>query len=374
MIKVFNLFKEKLNANELKLRNYKLQYIFHLFSFHLINDSVDFNQKIIFNKIIVIDYTPDDDDDGYFIICFDNNLLIIKQNLLILLDNFFKNNIDSVIIFLNNSKKYFDKYITCKYRESSDENFISDEIENFVVEFNIKESTKSLKDFWKKISFSIAAYLIQKSYEKTKINRMKICFDDKSNERKEIEYNKNGFIRIKIIASSNLSIINLVYSIEKEELFVIKKRLYNDEKHDIHQREIYNYKKIQGYSPFICKFYGSNQNCDEKFVILEFINGKTLNDELAELNENEKKKILFEIMLSIEFIHNNHFVYRDLKPNNVMIDSNKIAILIDFDRMISFNEDKILDSISLTGSFGTSYSAPEFEECKFSYESDIYSI
>lgn len=27
-------------------------------------------------------------------------------------------------------------------------------------------------------------------------------------------------------------------------------------------------------------------------------------------------------------------IYRDLKPNNVMIDENKTAVLIDFDRLI----------------------------------------
>ena len=45
----------------------------------------------------------------------------------------------------------------------------------------------------------------------------------------------------------------------------------------------------------------------------------------------EKYTIILQIMLSIVFLHLNGYIYRDLKPSNIMIDSNKTAILIDFD-------------------------------------------
>ena len=52
----------------------------------------------------------------------------------------------------------------------------------------------------------------------------------------------------------------------------------------------------------------------------------------------EKYTIILQIMLSIVFLHLNGYIYRDLKPSNIMIDSNKTAILIDFDWMINFND------------------------------------
>ena len=40
-------------------------------------------------------------------------------------------------------------------------------------------------------------------------------------------------------------------------------------------------------------------------------------------------------MMIIHYFHTNKLVYRDLKPKNVMIDENKNAIIIDFDRMLN---------------------------------------
>lgn len=51
------------------------------------------------------------------------------------------------------------------------------------------------------------------------------------------------------------------------------------------------------------------------------------------LDFNDKIKIFFEIILVLKYLYDNKFVYRDLKPNNIMINKNKNAILIDFDRM-----------------------------------------
>ena len=72
------------------------------------------------------------------------------------------------------------------------------------------------------------------------------------------------------------------------------------------------------------------------------MNGRTLNKiSDIHLTKDEKITILFELMITLEFLHRNHFIYRDLKPNNVIIDKNKTIVLIDFDRMI--NADDIVD-------------------------------
>jgi len=40
--------------------------------------------------------------------------------------------------------------------------------------------------------------------------------------------------------------------------------------------------------------------------------------------------IAAEILISLEKLHENHIIYRDLKPDNVVIDKDGHAILTDF--------------------------------------------
>ena len=79
-------------------------------------------------------------------------------------------------------------------------------------------------------------------------------------------------------------------------------------------------------------------------------------------------RIIVDIMIAIEYLHDHKFIYRDLKPNNVMIDSKGSVVLIDFDRMIMSN-----NKITKTFSF-YEYSAPESQYGNHKIESDIYSL
>ena len=70
------------------------------------------------------------------------------------------------------------------------------------------------------------------------------------------------------------------------------------------------------------------------------------------------------------YLKENNYIYRDLKPNNVMIDINNQVILIDFDRMIEN------DASNYTKDFSPYFVAPEItqENGIITDRSDIYSI
>lgn len=68
-------------------------------------------------------------------------------------------------------------------------------------------------------------------------------------------------------------------------------------------------------------------------------------------------------MVVIEYIHYNGFIYRDIKPDNFIVDENKSLYLIDFDEMIKKSS---LDLNSeFTTNFQSEFVAPEIVEGKF---------
>ena len=90
------------------------------------------------------------------------------------------------------------------------------------------------------------------------------------------------------------------------------------------------------------------------------------------LQMKDKVKIIFQVMIVIEYLHSKNFVYRDLKPDNIMIDQNKTAILIDLDRMI--DQEEMIENTYHTTLIHL-FAAPEIaNNQKFSYSADIYSI
>lgn len=154
-----------------------------------------------------------------------------------------------------------------------------------------------------------------------------------------------------------------------EQLYVIKKPYGSDE--DIKKkphREIYNYQRIK--HPFIPKYYGAT---NKGYPVIEFINGKTLVQiKVLKLSESEKIKMIVELLNVFEYLQENNFVYRDLKPDNVMLDENKTIVLIDFDRMIKISD--ITNDKECTIDFYSEFVAPEVNSRKISFKNDIYSI
>lgn len=81
-------------------------------------------------------------------------------------------------------------------------------------------------------------------------------------------------------------------------------------------------------------------------------------------------------MLAIEYIHSNGIILRDLKWDNIMIDSKGNAKLIDFDKTKIIEPNQVISDISFTGDIGSSYfSSPEqFMSSEYSFKSDIFSL
>lgn len=113
---------------------------------------------------------------------------------------------------------------------------------------------------------------------------------------------------------------------------VIKKHILND---DANRRRIYTEKDILQSvdSPFIIKLHYTFQTADKLYFILDFVNGGELYSKLTQkykLGEKRAKFYAAEVLMALDSLHENKILHRDLKPKNILLDSEGHVKLIDF--------------------------------------------
>lgn len=112
-------------------------------------------------------------------------------------------------------------------------------------------------------------------------------------------------------------------------------------------------------NPFVIKMYYSFQTVDKIYFILDFINGGELYTHMIDENKFKEPKARFyaaEIACALRSLHQRGIIYRDLKPNNILIDSQGHLKLIDFGLSKFLEESKELTK-SVVGT--PNYIAPE---------------
>lgn len=85
--------------------------------------------------------------------------------------------------------------------------------------------------------------------------------------------------------------------------------------------------------PFIVKLSFAFQTSDKLFLILDYCPGGDLSEHLGRekrFSEERAKIYLCEIILALEDLHKRDIIFRDLKPDNVVLDKNGHALLTDF--------------------------------------------
>ena len=95
-------------------------------------------------------------------------------------------------------------------------------------------------------------------------------------------------------------------------------------------REIDNMRKLQ--HPNVVRFYGSYFHKDVAWIVMEFCNSGTLRDLRATANMKEEHLayIMLQLLNGLAYMHANDTMHRDLKGENVLLNSNgdiKIADL-----------------------------------------------
>lgn len=159
--------------------------------------------------------------------------------------------------------------------------------------------------------------------------------------------------------------VNVAFDLATGEKRAVKmvKRTSNAKELEFVQREINVLLSIN--HPNIVHTYDIFDERDKIFVVMDFVSGGDLFDYISargKLDEQECKRVMWQILQGICYLHDNHIVHRDIKPENVLV-TNKNPLhlqLTDFGFANFIDPHSTAPQTDMTSIVGTGcYMAPE---------------
>ena len=109
---------------------------------------------------------------------------------------------------------------------------------------------------------------------------------------------------------------------------------------------------------------------------MEYIKGKEMFDVIRQMPIVSKKIATYFfgcLLLAIEHLHENNIIYRDIKPENSVVDFTGKAFLVDLGTAKILKKETSYRTFTLIGT--PHYMAPQtFEANGYSFEADIWSL
>lgn len=128
--------------------------------------------------------------------------------------------------------------------------------------------------------------------------------------------------------------------------------------------------------PNIVHVYTVGDYKQQPFIVMEYVNGKTLKDYLREhgaLDPQTAIHVMTQLAEGVLYAHQNKIIHRDLKSQNIMITEDQVVKITDFGIALSSNEADITQTNTIMGS--VHYLAPELARGNLATErSDIYAL
>lgn len=144
---------------------------------------------------------------------------------------------------------------------------------------------------------------------------------------------------------------------------------------ELFEREAIRLEKLSKH-PQIPELYAYIEQNEQQYIVQEFIDGLTLEEELAQtgtFSEEGIREILRELLPVLQFIHQGEVIHRDIKPTNIIRRRwNNQLVLVDFGAAKQLTATVLAKTGTLIGT--AEYIAPEQTRGKAVFASDIYSL
>ena len=128
--------------------------------------------------------------------------------------------------------------------------------------------------------------------------------------------------------------------------------------------------------PNVCTIYDIQNHNDQLFIVMEFVDGKTLKDKKDTLSEKQILEIGIQVAEGLAAAHEKGIVHRDIKPENIMIRKDGIAQIMDFGLAKLYKEGNVSRLTKVGSTVGTmGYMSPEqIQGLDVDHRTDIFSL
>jgi serine/threonine protein kinase len=125
--------------------------------------------------------------------------------------------------------------------------------------------------------------------------------------------------------------------------------------------------------PNICTIYGIEESEGKHFIVMEFVDGQTLQERKMTLSQKQALDIGIQIAEGLSAAHEKGIVHRDIKPENIMIRKDGLVQVMDFGLAKLRGASRLTKEGSTVGTAG--YMSPEQVQGQDTdHRSDIFSL
>jgi len=127
----------------------------------------------------------------------------------------------------------------------------------------------------------------------------------------------------------------------------------------------------------VVRYIDEASNPNNFFLVIEKVDGESVLEKIKggnALPENEVIKLSVDVLRGLEFLHKHNTIYRDMKPDNIMIRKNGSAVLIDFGTAKQGMTQVRQSDNSHTQFVSKGWTCPEQDSGRASTECDIYAL